>query len=135
MPFLVCTIRQPKHSFYSSKDRPHTDDEECLKKKPTPGAKTKDAPSITKDLEAAVPAQRLTKKARPAGERAGVSANGSKEALPPADPETPAESPRSPPVRRNHVWIDAKLEHDVAPLHLKHYHMSPEQFRSRTLAG
>ena len=166
---LVKTSRQPKHSFFvidalvscpacNGKHRPHTFDENCLKKKPPGKEKPLDKAGEIKMTPAP---KRMTKKTAPADDpiapkdtakvlpEPSEPASGSKgpdrpsgipevievpPGLPkPADKKDPTVKTSLPLVLQR---IHAKLESDVElyKLHLKHYHMSAEQFKRRTSA-
>ena len=163
------TSRQPKHSFFvndalvscpacNGKHRPHTFDENCLKKKPPGKEKPLDKAGEIKMTPAP---KRMTKKTAPADDpiapkdtakvlpEPSEPASGSKgpdrpsgipevievpPGLPkPADKKDPTVKTSLPLVLQR---IHAKLESDVElyKLHLKHYHMSAEQFKRRTSA-
>ena len=166
---LVKTSRQPKHSFFvndalvscpacNGKHRPHTFDENCLKKKPPGKEKPLDKAGEIKMTPAP---KRMTKKTAPTDDpiapkdtakvlpESSEPVSGSKgpdkpsgipevievpPGLPkPADKKDPTVKTSLPLVLQR---IHAKLESDVElyKLHLKHYHMSAEQFKRRTSA-
>ena len=156
----VRTGRQPKHSFFANdalvgcpacngKHRPHTYDENCLKKKTDdtkPAASKPSKKMINKSTPVDEPiAPKDAPKVHP---EPPAPASGSKEhpapglpevvevlpgLLKPADKKGPAVKTDIPLVLQR---IHAKLEIDVElyQFHLKHYHMSAERFRRRTSA-
>ena len=152
---LVRTSRQPKHSFFvndalvscpacNGKHRPHTFDENCLKKKPPGKEKPLDKAG---ELTMTPAPKRMTKKTAPiapsepaSGSKGPEKPSGIPEVIEvppglpnPADKKDPTAKPNLPLLLQP---IHAKLESDVElyKLHLKHYHMSAEQFKRRTSA-